>query len=49
MESCVKKLVWDAEATGFEDPQKGGWEPVGPSGKRTLLGGLGWRQTDVYS
>jgi hypothetical protein len=33
MESCLKKLVWDAEATGFQDPEKGRWEPVGPSGR----------------
>jgi len=41
--------VWDAEATGFQDPEKGGSEPVGPSGRKTLPGGLDWRQTGVYS
>jgi hypothetical protein len=48
MESCLKKLVLDAEATGFQDPEKGGWEPVGPSGRKTLPGGLDWRQTGVH-
>jgi hypothetical protein len=24
MESCLKKLVWDAEATDFQDLEKGG-------------------------
>jgi len=33
-------MNWDAEATGFQDPEKGGWEPVGPSGRKTLPGGL---------
>jgi hypothetical protein len=36
-------------ATGFQDPEKGGWEPVGPSRRKTLPGGLDWRQTGVYS
>ena len=36
MERCLKKLVWDAEATGLQDPEKGGWEPVEPSGRKTL-------------
>jgi hypothetical protein len=49
MESCLKELVLDAEATGFQDPEKGGWEPVGPSGRKTLPGGLDWRQPGVYS
>jgi hypothetical protein len=29
MERCLKKLVLDAAATGFQDQEKGGWEPVG--------------------
>ena len=49
MESCLKKLVWDAEATDFQDPEKGGWEPVGPAGRKTLPGSLDWRQTGMYS
>ena len=28
MESCLKKLVWDAEAAGFQDPERGGWESM---------------------
>jgi len=29
-----EKLVLEGEATGFQDPDKGGWEPgVGPSGR----------------
>ena len=31
MERYLKKLVLEAEATGFQDPEKDGWEPVGPS------------------
>jgi len=49
MESCLKKLVLDAEATGFQDPEKDGWEPVRPFGRKTQPGGLDWRQTGVYS
>ncbi len=33
MESCLKKLVLEAGAAGFQDPEKGGWEPVRPSGR----------------
>ena len=29
-----EKLVLEADVTGFQDPEKGGWEPVGPSGRR---------------
>ena len=32
----MKKPVGDAEATGFQDPEKGGWEPVKPFGRKTL-------------
>ena len=49
MERCLEKLVLKAGATGFQDPEKGGWEPVGPSGRKTVPGGLDWRQPDVYS
>ena len=48
MERCLKKLVLEAWATGFQDPEKGGWEPVGPSGRKTVPGGLDWRQPGVY-
>ena len=34
MENCLKKLVLEAEATNFWDPEKGGWGPVGPSGRK---------------
>jgi len=30
-------------------PEKGGWEPVGPSERKFVLGGLHWRQRGVYS
>ena len=30
----VQKLILEAEATSFQDPEKGGWEPVGPSGRK---------------
>ncbi len=29
-----EKLVLEAGATGFQDPKKGGWEPVGPFGRK---------------
>ena len=31
MQRCLKKLILDAQATGFQGPENGGWEPVGPS------------------
>ena len=34
MESCLKKLVLEAAATGFQDREKGGREPVGRSGRK---------------
>ncbi len=49
MERCLKKLVLEAEVTGFQDPEKGGWEPVGPSGRKTVPGGHDWRLPGVYS
>ncbi len=49
MEGCLKKLVLEAEAMGFWDPWKGGWEPMGASGTKTVLGGPEWRQPGVYS
>ena len=49
MEKCLKKLVLEAGATGFQNQEKGGWEPVGPSGRKTVPGGLDWRQPGVYS
>ncbi len=39
MEGCLKKLVLEAEAMGFWDPWKGGWEPMGASDTKTVLGG----------
>ncbi len=39
MERCLKKLVLEAEAMGFWDSEKGGWEPVGPSGRKPCLEG----------
>ena len=42
MERCLKKLVLDAQAMSFWDSEKGGWEPEGPSGRKTVLGGLDW-------
>ncbi len=44
MERCLKKLVLEAEAMGIWDSEKGGWEPVGPSGRKTMPGRLDWRQ-----
>ena len=49
MESCLKKLVLEAAATGFQDPEKGGWERWDHLGENIVLGGLDWRQTPVYS
>ena len=49
-ERRLKKLVLEAEATGFQEPGKGGWEPGGDRlGEKSVLGGLDWRQTGVYS
>ena len=44
MERCLKKLVLEAGAMSFQDPEKGGREPAGPSGRKTVPGGLDWRQ-----
>ncbi len=49
MEGCLKKLALEAEAMGFGDPWKGGWEPMGASGTKTVPGGLDWKQSGVYS
>jgi len=49
MEGCLKKLVLKAEAMGFGDPWKGGWEPMGASGRKTVPEGLDWKQSGVYS
>ena len=48
MERCLKKLDLEAEATGFQDPEKGGCEPVGHLGENNVLGGLDWREAGVY-
>ncbi|MEE8176660.1 MAG: hypothetical protein V3T65_01540 [Acidobacteriota bacterium] len=47
MERGLKKLVLEANAMGFWDPEKRGWEPVGPSERKTMPGGLDWRQPRV--
>ena len=49
MERCLKKLVLKAEAMGFGDPWKGGWEPMGASGRKTVPEGLDWKQSGVCS
>ena len=49
MEGCLKKLVLKAEAMGFGDPWKGGWEPMGASGRKTVPEGLDWKQSGVCS
>ncbi len=49
MERCLKKLVLEAKAMGFWDSEKGGCEPLGPSGRKTVPGGLDWRRPGVYS
>ncbi len=36
-----------AGATGFQDPEKGGREPVGPSRRKPVPGGIDWRQPGV--
>ena len=45
----MKKLVLEADATGFQDPEMGGWEQWKHLGEKTVLGGLGWGQTGIYS
>ena len=47
MESCLKKLVLEAAATGFQDPEKGGWEQWDHLGENIVLGGPDWRQTGI--
>ncbi len=44
MERCLKKLVLDAGLTGFQDPEKGGRVPAGPSGRKIVLVGLDWEK-----
>ena len=39
MERCLKKLVPGAGPTDFQDSEKGGWEPTGPSGGKSVAGG----------
>jgi len=48
MESCLKKLVLEAAATGFQDPEKGGWEQWDHLGENIVLGGPDWREAGVY-
>ena len=48
-ERCLKKLVLEAEATGFQDPEKGGWEPVGPSGRKNRARRARLEATGVYT
>ena len=38
MERFLKKLVLDAKATGFQDPEKGGWGPLAVSRRKILPG-----------
>ena len=40
MERCLKKLVLEAEGLGLGTRKRGGWELVGPSGRKTVPGGL---------
>ena len=40
-ESCRKKVVPEAGPTGL-GLEKGGWKPVGPSGRKFVLGGPDW-------
>ena len=43
MGKSEKQLVLEAKAAGFWDSENGGWEPVGPSGRKAMSGGLEWR------
>jgi hypothetical protein len=49
LKRCLKKLVLEAEATGFQDPEKGGWEQWDHLGENIVLGGPDWRRMGVYS
>ena len=49
MERCLNKLVLEAGATGFKDPEKGGWEPVGPSGRKDRARRARLEEPSVYS
>ena len=44
-----EKLVLEAEATVFQDPEKGGWDPWDYLAENIVLGGFDWKQTGVYS
>lgn len=44
-----EKTLPEAGRTVFSGSRKGSWEPVGPYGRKTLPGGLDWRQSGVYS
>ena len=43
LKPCMSFLTTRA----FGDSEKGGWEPVGPSGRKTMPGGFAWRQPRV--
>jgi hypothetical protein len=49
MERCLKKLVLEAEATGFQDPKRVAGSLWDRLGENIVLGGLDWRQMGVYS
>ena len=40
MESCLNKLGLEAEATGFQNPEKGGWNLWDSLRENVVLGGL---------
>ena len=50
--TIIRTLIVDVlsrQAESSWDSEKGGWEPVGPSERKFVLGGLHWKQTGVYS
>jgi hypothetical protein len=47
MENCLKKLVLDAGATGFQEPWKAVESRWDRLGENIVFGGLSWRHMGV--
>jgi hypothetical protein len=45
MEGCLKKLVLEVRPTGFQDPERGGWESMGLSKQSVCSGAPKWVYT----
>lgn len=49
MESCLKKFVWEAAATGFQDQERAAGSRLSHLEEDIVLGGPDWTQPGVYS